>query len=105
MGKFGLKSRLNWWESGERQDWRVSVGFSWKLMLDCVGKCWLDDAVNWRGRGVKEVYVARGTHSGASDKNWIKLVVITPPFTESLVFKRKMSCCLSFFAQNKNVTF
>lgn len=79
MGKFGLKSRLSWWESGVRRDWRGSVGFSWKLVWDYVGECWLDGAVSWSGRGVKMAYVARGTHSGASDKNRIKLVVIIPP--------------------------
>lgn len=53
MGKFGLKSRLSWWEWGTRWAWRGSVEFSWKLVWDCVGECWLDGAVNWSGRGVK----------------------------------------------------
>lgn len=63
------------------------MGFSWKLMWDCVGECWLDGAVRWSGRGGKEVCLADETHWPASDKKWIKLVVIIPPFTESLVFK------------------
>lgn len=79
MGKFGLKSRLSWWESGEKWDWRGNVGFGWKLVWDCVGEFWLDGVVRWSGRGEKEVCLADETHSGVSDKKWIKLVVIIPP--------------------------